>query len=359
MEAGTQETTRAGPIAAYHDEEAWLEERKKHLTASDIAAIFGDHPFKTAQQVQDEKLGLVEARSPTPAMIGGLKLEPLAVELYEEVTGRRTRRIPMLVHRDHPLFAASIDRQILAGPDNPTAGLEITCPLWRRVSQIRREGLPKYKIYQGQLEAEVADYPFTGFGIFDRQAWQVLTFDLERDPTFCGDMMDRAEEWWRRHIIDREPVDEIEPPEKLPEVSGEITFREDRPFIEAIQLVLDARDIRQEATEAEKDAKEALKALLREYGVFEGGGNRCYYRMLAGRKSKDWDGLARVRPIDGAKMQHALVRELVEFPGVEEQDVLLLLQKIGDKILLDLDDFVKEGKGYEELRPYRLKVEEL
>lgn len=356
MEAGVQDVERTGPVASYHDEEAWTEERRKHLTASDIAAIFGDHPYKTAAEVQAEKLGEGNGRKVTNQMKAGLDLEPLAARLYAEKTGRRIRRMPMLVHRERPLFAASVDRQILAGDDHPTAALEIKCPTWRVASEIRRKGLRPYMVYQGQLEAEVPGYPFTAFGILDREAWEILTFDLEHEPDFCADVMDRAEEWWNRHIVNREPAEEAEPPEKLPEVPGEVTFREDEPFLEAASLLLEARDIRDEAKAAYDAAKDELKAVLGAYGVYEGGDARIYYRQQPGRTTKDWKGLEKARPFDPARVQEVLLSYPI--PGFGVLDREQLLQTLGDEALLDLDAFLKTGNPYEELRPYRLKREE-
>lgn len=350
---------RAAPIAQYHDEEAWLKERKKHLTPSDIAALFGDHPYKTATEVQAEKLGRSNGTEPTPAMRRGQVLEPVAADEYERRTGRRVRRIPMRIHRERPLFAASIDRQILAGPDHPTMGLEIKVPGWRVFSQIKRKGLLPYMIYQGQLEAEVAGYPGTAFGVFNADAWAMLTFDLQCDPSFVADVMDQGEEWWNRHIVNREPVEEsLKTPENLPEVEGEVMVREDEPFRDAAEWLLEARDIRDEAKAAYDQAKDQLKAVLGTFGVFESAeaGARIYYRQRPGRKTKDWKGLQKAGPVDRAKLQYALVRTLTDFPGIEEMDVLEILRRIGDDILLDLEDYEKQGKPYEELRPYRVEI---
>jgi len=357
MESATA-VRSAGPVAQYHDEEEWLKARKPHMTPSDIAAIFGQHPYKTAAEVQEDKLSPLgsNGKAPTPAMLRGQVLEPVAALEYSQRTGRRIRRMPMMIHRERPLFAASLDRQILAGPDNPTAGLEIKVPGWRVFSEIRRKGLLPYMIFQGQLEAEVAGYDFTAFGVFNADAWRLLTFDLDRDPAFCSDMMDRAEAWWTRHIVNREPVEVAEAPENLPEVDGEVTFREDGPYTEAVALLLDARDIKKEAEEAYKQAQDELKAALGGFGVYEGAGARIYYRRQPGRSTKDWKALERARPVDPARMQEALLHALTELPGVEDADVLLLLQEIGDDIRLDLSDFEKAGNPYEELRPYRVAM---
>jgi hypothetical protein len=172
-------------------------------------------------------------------------------------------------------------------------------------------------------------------------------------------MMDRAEEWWHRHIVNREPVEAMEPPENLPEVEGEVMFREDAPYVEAVGNLLELRDIKKEVEEAYSAAKDQVKAALGTLGVFEGAGARVYYAMREGPKSKDWRALERARLIDPALLQAALLETLTNFPGIEDADVLEVLQFIGDDVVADLSAFEKPGNPYEELRPYRLKNPEV
>ena len=69
------------------DRAAWLEMRKRDVTASVAAALFGGHvhPYSTAFGVWAEKRGIVGAiQGETPAMRRGRLLEPVALEMLRE-----------------------------------------------------------------------------------------------------------------------------------------------------------------------------------------------------------------------------------------------------------------------------------
>lgn len=352
--ATAQKEAKAGPVASYHNEATWLEERSRRLTGSKIAAIFGQHPYVTAADVQREALHGPQGQDETPIMRRGKLLEPIAVEEYERATGRVTRRVPMKVWSQDALFAASVDRQVLAGDSNATGALEVKVPGWQVFTQIRRQGILPYMIFQGQLESMVFGYDFTSFAILHADSFRMLTFDLEADRDFQAAMVARGREWWARHVINREPVADAAPPEKLPEVSGELVLRSDTIFAEAARDLLDARDIRKEAEAIETDAKIRLKATLGGFGAFEGAGARVYYRLQQGRVTKDWKALERTGAIDPAKLQAWLTRI-----GDETGVPILVseLREAADELRLDLTQFETRGAPYEELRPYRVKAQ--
>lgn len=69
------------------DRASWLAMRKRDVTASAAAALFGDgvHPYLTAYQLFALKAGLVEEDSAeSPAMRRGRLLEPVALQLLRE-----------------------------------------------------------------------------------------------------------------------------------------------------------------------------------------------------------------------------------------------------------------------------------
>lgn len=54
----------------------WLEWRRRDVTASDVAAVFGLHPYKTPLELWAEKSGLLPPKETTGVMRRGLILEP-------------------------------------------------------------------------------------------------------------------------------------------------------------------------------------------------------------------------------------------------------------------------------------------
>src|SRR5690606_20315779 len=100
-------TTATAPIAQYHDEQRCPEERKTGIGGSEVAAIFGEHPFLTARELWERKTGRAVEQPETPAMRRGRLLEDVAAQLYSEETGRQLRRQPLRRHREHSFLLAS------------------------------------------------------------------------------------------------------------------------------------------------------------------------------------------------------------------------------------------------------------
>jgi len=88
----------------------WLEERRKGIGGSDVAAIMGLSPWKTAYQVYQEKRKEVEDWKGNEATDWGSRLEPVIRQWYSDTTGRSVK-VPdkLLVHPKYPFMGASLD----------------------------------------------------------------------------------------------------------------------------------------------------------------------------------------------------------------------------------------------------------
>ena len=88
----------------------YLEERRKGIGGSDIAAILGLSPFKTPYQVYQEKRREVEDWKGNQQTEWGSRLEPLLRQWYSDTTGRDVR-LPekIMYHAEYPFLMASLD----------------------------------------------------------------------------------------------------------------------------------------------------------------------------------------------------------------------------------------------------------
>lgn len=349
--------------AAEHiDREQWLERRKNHLTASDVMAAVGLHEYKTPEELRDEKLGIIDGPDTTGQMERGHKMEPLVVEVFEETTGRKTRRVPFRVHPGRPLFACSLDRQVFAGVDKRDGDERPTRPLETKTfgrytfNKTKMQGLPDYVLGQCQLQAEVWSYDATEVAILEPESWDRLILEVPLDADFTMDLMDRAEEWWDRHIVRRRPIErgsDIEDIE-LPEVSGELIPRTDEDFLEASKLLVEAREMKKEISDMEKAAKAKLEAALGdEYGAFQGDGIRVYRTMQEGRKRKDWKKLQSAEPIDRFALE-VQMRAFFENERLVEE----FLEAAGDKVRMDLEKFITTGSPFQMIRTYITELDD-
>lgn len=88
----------------------WLEERRRGVGGSDVAAIMGLSPWKTAYQVYQEKRKEVEDWGGNSLTDWGKRMEPAIRQWYSDETGRDVR-LPdkIMYHPQHPFMLASLD----------------------------------------------------------------------------------------------------------------------------------------------------------------------------------------------------------------------------------------------------------
>ena len=94
MEGTAQERIRHSPLVLVETEslsrEQWLEYRRLGIGGSDVAAIMGISPFRTARDIYYDKLGIAEVggyEGNWVAMEMGSLLEGLVAEIFRRKTG--------------------------------------------------------------------------------------------------------------------------------------------------------------------------------------------------------------------------------------------------------------------------------
>lgn len=93
-----------------HQRNAWLEERKNFVTASDVAALLGESPYKTRDQLRMEKLGLADEWSGAEHTDIALALEVPVLEIAYKRYGWSTTHNTALVQDSLcPRLAATPD----------------------------------------------------------------------------------------------------------------------------------------------------------------------------------------------------------------------------------------------------------
>lgn len=101
--------------------EEWLAERRKSLGGSDIGAVLGLNPYQSPYAVWADKRGITPDEPDNESMRQGRDLEAYVAERFEELTGKRVRRVNAILRNpDFPHLHANIDREIVG----ERAGLE-------------------------------------------------------------------------------------------------------------------------------------------------------------------------------------------------------------------------------------------
>ena len=304
----------------------WLKERQTGIGGSDASVILGVNPFRTKTELWAEKIAddVIEIK-PTPAMLRGTILEPVAADLYVERTGRQVRRQPMRRHPEHEFMIGNVDRQILAvdGVES-TAVLEIKCPGLRVMANVKARGLSDYMTVQLMHYLGVYGYEWGSFCLFNAENWDIIYFDLEADQEFIGAITEMEGDFWRDYVLTgTAPPEDDEPLIDIPEVEGELKIIDVDQWRSAAEELREAQGLRKAAAELEDTAKGTLKGLMEEDGldaVEIPDLARLYYRFSQGRTS--WK-----------KTAEAIAKDA---------DV-------------SIDEFKVEGKPYRTFKPYFLR----
>jgi len=266
----------------------FLAERQLYLGASDMAAILGVDNYRTPLDVFNEKLGFVESFEGNKQTLRGEKLENLAAQEYTEVTGRKVhKRSVELVHPQHDFIRGHLDRRVV-GDKRP---VEIKCPSRGMFHKMKREGLPASQIIQMQSYLWLDRSPVGDFAIFCADAWEMLPFEVEAQPELFEQIEHAAVVFWTEHVLKQVPPDPIEadrPKLEFAKVAGEVKTVDDPEFIEAAQLLQEAKQLEIDGKQLYDIAKQRIVELVGgNFGKYQGGGLRLSYYQSPGHVSFD------------------------------------------------------------------------
>ena len=191
------------------DREAWLDQRRKGVGGSDVAAIMGLSPYRGAYEVWAEKSGLIEAPdiSDKPAVIWGNILEPVVGEHYaENHPDREVRRLNAVCQSiERPWAQASLDYEV-KDPELGWGVLEIKTAGQRSEGKWD-DGVPLF--YQTQVAhyLSVTGRAFADVAVLiggqDYREYRIM-----RDEDDIRAVESAVDEFWRRvQTGDEPPVD--------------------------------------------------------------------------------------------------------------------------------------------------------
>lgn len=271
--------------------EEWLEERRKGIGGSDSPALLlDDYKWGDPLSLYLDKIGEKEPEEDNAAMMRGRMLEPMAIDLYREKTGRNLRRKnAILQDAEYPFLIANIDSEIV-GTDKGPGIAEVKCPgLWV-FRDMERKGLPQHYQIQLQHYMGVMDREWGAFVVFSAELWKMIHFDVERDDAVIDLIRKEGAEFWE-HVQTKTP-----PPARLidldlPEIGGgELVTCNTPEWALAIKEMKEARDLLSQAKDLEEGAKQNIQELMTAMGasVVEGGGGRIYWKEQNGRRSFDY-----------------------------------------------------------------------
>jgi putative phage-type endonuclease len=205
------------------EREAWLAERRTGIGGSDIAAILGLSPWKTAVDIWLDKTGQQadDIVGDPEAMRWGSLLEDVIAKEYSERTEHSLQRVNRILrHPAHEWAIGNVDRAIVAPGSRVRVSddggtllgahglLEVKTASAYKAGDWGRDGdddaVPVH--YQAQVMWYLG---ITGLQWADVAALiggqRMIVRRIERDDETIAAMLERAEEFWRKHVLTRTP----------------------------------------------------------------------------------------------------------------------------------------------------------
>lgn len=248
-----------------HDE--WLEQRKKGIGGSEVAAIVGLSRFKSAYSVFLDKIGELPPIEDNPKMKAGRVLEPVIADWFTDETGIKVQEQKWIFqHSQYPFMLANIDRWV----PGENAGLEI-----KNTSEYNRQdwfdGLTEIIPVEYQLQSNHymavtnADkwYVAVLIGGWDFQ-WRVI----ERDEQLIKNLITIEQNFWDNHVLANVPPQVGSQDTDLlsnafPRSNGS-TMEISEAYYELVKNLLDAKSQHELAKVNYEEAKNRIKQLMGE-----------------------------------------------------------------------------------------------
>ena len=182
----------------------WLRERKNYIGGSDLGAICGLNPYRTALDVYLDKTSDDIACETSPAMRWGTLLEDTIAKEYAEVTGQTIEIEPNTIyHPEYEFLGANIDRWV----GDKEYVLECKTAGFTRGKEWGEEGtdqIPESYLVQVAYYAAICAVPKVDIAVLiGGQDFRIYTY--ERTKELEDKLIKIACNFWDNHIEKRIP----------------------------------------------------------------------------------------------------------------------------------------------------------
>ena len=186
------------------DKQKWLRERKNYLGGSDLGAIAGLNPYRTALDVYLDKTSDDIAEDTNSAMRWGNLLEDAVARAYSEDTGYNVSIEPNTIyHPEHKFLAANIDRWV----GDREYVLECKTAGFTRGKEWGDSGtdqIPESYLVQVAYYAAICDVPKVDIAVLIAgQDFRIYTYNRNKDLE--DKIIKIACNFWHNHIEKRIP----------------------------------------------------------------------------------------------------------------------------------------------------------
>ena len=193
-------------------EEEWLSYRRRGIGGSDVAALLGISPWRTARDLYYDKLNVAsveDEESNWVALEMGHLLEPLVAKIFERKTGYKIYQIKkMFQHSKHLWMLADVD-YFVELPDGTTAILEIKTTNYNARDNWWLDGeetVPIYYESQGRHYMAVMDVNRCFFCcLYGNNEDETIIREIRRDIAYEEEMVYLEQYFWENHVLTKTP----------------------------------------------------------------------------------------------------------------------------------------------------------
>ncbi len=275
----------------------WLEERRKGVGGSDIAAIMGLSPWKSAYQVYQEKRGDVKDWEGNPQMDWGKRMEPAIRQWYSDQTGRSVR-LPnkIMYHKNYPFLLASLD-----GFTDDGRVVEIkTARSGAQWGEPGTNQIPDSYTLQCQHYMLVSGFPVADVAVSIGGAPPEL-YEVPTDPEIHEMIIKAAGDFWQR-VVDGNPPEIVSYSDAVARfgkssMEGFIVASEEN--VTQYESLVKILAQKKEAEALEEELKARLIVAIGEAGdtlADVTGRVLCTYKLAKGRRTLDAKALEKEVP---------------------------------------------------------------
>ena len=286
---------------------SYLEERRKGIGGSDVAAILGLSPWKTPYRVYQEKRKEIDDWQGNPQTDWGIRMEPVLRQWYSDITGRAVRVPEGIIKSDqYPFMFASLD-----GFTDDRRVVEIkTARHGQDWGEPGTNEIPDYYALQCHHYMIVTGYEVTDVPVSISGSSPAL-YEVPADKEIADMIIETCAEFWKR-VQEGNPPDPVTYADAVQRYGGinvEGTVTADDELLEIVERLRDIKAAMKDLEATEEALKGKVIMALGEQGdtlVGVDGKPLATYRLAKGRVVLDSKTLQAELPDVWAKYQKTL-----------------------------------------------------
>ena len=275
----------------------WLIEHYRTIGSTGAGTVCGENPYMSRREYWQIMRAAHEGRVVETAMNDdmrrGILTEPLHLQLLEEAAGKEVvqhDQDEFIYHPAYPWAHTLPDGWI--DWEGKTVPVQLKCPRARNWNRLRLEGIKGFWLLGCQHSIAVTDSEMEYFSVLNPETMQLLHYPVERDDELIVQLMDIEQHFFDLVRKGEEPEDDTDRPE-LPEIKGEMVTLYTEDAKEAAVALREARQLRKDAEDLEKLAKDRVKRLMGKAYVAQLPGLRAYQIQMPGRVTLDKKAMER------------------------------------------------------------------